>query len=56
MVRMEETKETLQRKVDALNRQYIAAMKNEPEGPEKNERLRRLQDAINEYEKRIKSF
>ena len=52
----EETKGSLQRQVDELNRQYIAVMKNEPEAPEKAGPLRRLQDATNEYEKRIKPF
>jgi hypothetical protein len=49
----EETKESLQQRADALNREYIHAMDG-PEGPEKQTRLQRLRDAIMEYEKRIK--
>jgi hypothetical protein len=55
-MKMNETKEALQRQVDALNRQYIAVMKDDAERPDKEQRLRRLQDAINELEKRIKSL
>jgi len=49
----EHNNENLQQRVNVLNREYIHAM-NDSEGPEKETRLRRLREAINEYERRLK--